>query len=391
MSLFLLRVNRHENDFKVSWTIIDGSDVTEPPAYLVDVGSLQQAAANVRRQLNVIAFSDQRLSPPDFAELLKRLARLGRTLFNRLTDPPDSNSEIQQLFKKIASESEIERHDLRVTIETPELFVPWGFVFPGDLKDVTAADRINMSLNDMKGFWLSAFKISVTYGGSSALPRQRKGTNRKLYALHEDMWGKATKLLKAVDAECHKRLEELLDGDMPPAMDWDAFRDAWNVVGDDHDSVLYFFGHSNGQHIELRENTTPGVNPTYDLSATELFDFKKQRSGGSAAIFFLNGCRTAAPHIDQALGYVPISANFLKATRQQGYFGYIGTETEVSNIFACRYGTEFMWRLYRGGLSVGQAFDELLQDKRLFPQNLLYACYADRKFSLSVGTEKGQA
>lgn len=77
---------------------------------------------------------------------------------------------------------------------------------------------------------------------------------------------------------------------------------------------------------------------------------------------------------------MPISANFLKETRKPGYYGFIGTETVVSNIVACRYGTEFLWRLFRQGKSVGEAFDELLSDETLFPHNTLYTCFADRKF-----------
>jgi hypothetical protein len=91
-----------------------------------------------------------------------------------------------------------------------------------------------------------------------------------------------------------------------------------------------------------------------------------------------NGCRTAAPKPESE--EVPISANFLKETRKPGYYGFIGTETVVSNIVACRYGTEFLWRLCKQGKSVGEAFDELLLDETLFPHNTLYTCFADRKF-----------
>jgi hypothetical protein len=251
------------------------------------------------------------------------------------------------------------------------------------VSDVPKAGKLKMSLVDMKGFWLSHFNISVTYLGTPALPRQRKTSSRKLFALHEVMFAEARALLKTEDEECLERLEKLLDNKMAPVSDWDSFQDVWAEVGSEHDSVLYLYGHSDGQRIELRDRKEDeqGLDTKFELSAADLIEYRKEQPGESAAIFLLNGCRTAAP--GSKPGDVPVLANFLKPTREPGYFGFIGTETEVTNVFACRYGTEFLWRLYQEGKTVGEAFDELLQSGKLFPQNLLYACYADRRFNLA--------
>jgi hypothetical protein len=42
-----------------------------------------------------------------------------------------------------------------------------------------------------------------------------------------------------------------------------------------------------------------------------------------------------------------------------------------------------MWGLCAAGLSLGKAFDRMQRDEDLFPLNLLYACYADRRFRLT--------
>jgi hypothetical protein len=378
MSSFLLRISQHETKFKISWTIVDGDDNIAPPAYLIDAGPLQQAASNVRQQLQVIAVARRAFEKPEFATLLKQLAQLGRTLFKRLMDPASDQPEVRQRFQELARISDQIRHDFKIILETDQLFVPWGFAFSGEVNDLPKQEQLELSLADMKGFWLSRFNISVTYGGTSAFPRQRKTSIRKLFALHEVMFTEAKQLLKKEYPDCFERLEKLEDENMTPVMDWDSFREAWAAVGSEHDSVLYLYGHSNGQRIELRERNEQGLDPKFDLSAADLIEFKKDQPGESAAIFLFNGCRTAAPGSNSE--DVPISANFLKATRERGYFGFIGTEAEVTNVFACRYGTEFLWRLYQEGRSVGEAFDDLLQSEKLFPQNLLYACYADRRF-----------
>jgi hypothetical protein len=382
MGLFVLRISGDGDQFKVSWTINDGNDM-DPPAYWVDAGLLQQAAANVRQQLQVIADARIPFEKPEFAKLLKQLAQLGRTLFKQLMNPDKDEADVRQRFQEAARDSNQIRHEFKIILDTDKLFVPWGFVFAGEVGDVPKAENLKMSLADMTGFWLSHFNISINYLGTRPFPRQRKTSSRKLFALHEVMFTEAKALLKTEDEECLERLEKLLDDKMTPVSDWESFRDAWTEVGSEHDSVLYLYGHSDGQRIELRgrKEKEEGLDPKFDLSAADLIEFKKDQPGDSAAIFLLNGCRTAAPGSKR--GDVPISANFLKTTRERGYFGFVGTEAEVTNVFACRYGTEFLWRLYQEGKTVGEAFDELLQSSKLFPQNLLYACYADRRFHLA--------
>ena len=374
MASFVLDVAPQAGSFKLSWTVMSmGEDSLTPGAYSVDGGALIQAALNVRSQLRQIALMGDRGSPAEFAPLLKRLAQYGRMLFRQLMPDEDQAtgevSEIQQQLEDAMRQSGEARSDLKVRLATDELFVPWGFVFSGRKDDLPEMPKL--SLADMKGFWLAHFKISVVYGGDARLPPERKTQSCPLFALHEDLFGLAKGKLDKPSAD---RLDILLQSKPEPAMDWDTFEEMWTEVRDDHDSVLYVFGHSDGQHVQLKDVTD---DPKWVLSTADLVRFRKTRRG-TASIFMLNGCRTAAPKPESQ--EVPISANFLKETRKSGYYGFIGTETVISNIVACRYGTEFLWRLCKQGKSVGEAFDELLSDETLFPHNMLYTCFADRKF-----------
>lgn len=374
MTSFVLDVAPQGDSFKLSWTVMSpGEDSLTPEAYLVDGGELIQAAVNVRGQLRQIALMGDKGSPVEFAPLLKRLANYGRILFLRLMPDADQTtgeiSEIQQALEDAIRQSGEAHSDLKVRLATDQLFVPWGFVFSGRKEQLPETPKL--SIADMKGFWLAHFRISVVYGGDAKLPLERKTQSCPLFALHQDLFGLAVGELDKRSAE---RLDILLQSKPEPAMDWDTFEEVWTQVRDDHDSVLYVFGHSDGQHVQLKDVQD---DPKWVLSTADLVRFRKLRRG-TASIFMLNGCRTAAPKPESQ--EVPISANFLKETRKPGYYGFIGTETVVSNIVACRYGTEFLWRLFKQGMSVGEAFDELLSDETLFPHNTLYTCFADRKF-----------
>lgn len=407
MGWFNLRISKHDvGNYKFTWTIFEDDDTTSL-SYLVSEGYLKDAAHAVRLQLRVIAFQRGKPDKAKFKEILTRLANRGKDLFLQVMGPAGEATDLRQRFEQLAQASNKAwltyeasrkepadlkalnkaRLDFTVVLEVDDLFVPWGLVFASRLRDLP--DEPKVSPVDMNGFWLSHFKISIVYSRTKKLPAQRKTSARKLFALHEAMFTEAKELLKTDDQECLGRLEKLIDENMKPANDWDEFKESWEEVGSDHDSVLYLFGHSNGQRIELKDKKSGDVSedddPTYDLTASGLIGFRKEQPGDSAAIFLFNGCQTVSPKSESP--EVPISANFLRATCDRGYWGFIGTETQVSNVFACQYGTEFLWRLYKERASVGQAFDELLQSDKLFPQSVLYSCYADRKFSLAASAE----
>ena len=120
---------------------------------------------------------------------------------------------------------------------------------------------------------------------------------------------------------------------------------------------MSLYGRFDGQLISLRDKDNDADDPKYTLFSSDLWRFRKRRRG-STSIFLLHGCRTAAPSPDALV--VPISANFLKEMHGPGYCGFIGTEVQVSNVFACRYGMNFLWHLLREGRSVGEKFDEHL-------------------------------
>jgi hypothetical protein len=377
LNSLILHVAESAERLKLIWTGYGPGEQWTPPPYTVDPALLQQAANAVRTHLHEIGRLPQ---PPDamvFRSLLQKLAERGHDLYLQLMPDPDPAdglpAEIQQRIEEALIAAADHPPELKVILGTDKLFVPWGLVFAGGAGNLPAVP--SLSFSDMNGFWIACSRISVIYGGSNSLPRERKERFAKLYALDEALFTAARGTL---DQGCAARLDELLKDEPPPTTDWESFEDAWTSVCDESDSVLYLFGHSDGQRIRL---SSQGENdPKYELLSAGFRRFRK-KARGSASIFVLNGCRTSAP--SPATPAEPLSANFLKETRQAGYYGFIGTEAEVPNTFACRYGTELLWLLCKQGKSVGAAVDELLCRDEFFPHNILYTCYADREFFFS--------
>lgn len=379
-----------DDRLKLSWTIpCDPYDPTndddwEPPAYDVSLKDVLPACNALRSHFRHLAFYD----PSTFSDVLGRLIRRGSTLFSELMPDPNKKDspDIRTRIEEIIGDQRSVRHDFKIILDTDKIFIPWGFLFVGSPEQEPR--KPPFSLASMQGFWLSRFNISVTYSGDPMpLPRQPKNNACHLMAVHDQMFVDARRQLSA-NEEYKKRIEDLLALDMSPAArDWNAFKAQWSSVAGKKDSILYFYGHSDGQKIILDDESSGADDPDHDLLTV---DFKRLRvrsdnaSSSCASIFLLNGCVTAAP---SGTINVPITTNFLAATRQAGFFGFIGTEAQVSNVFAFQYGIEFLTRL-RQGKSVGETFDKLLQEDALFPQNLLYACYAERKFRVAPASSQ---
>jgi hypothetical protein len=160
--------------------------------------------------------------------------------------------------------------------------------------------------------------------------------------------------------------------------DWAATRAEWARIKDANDSLVFVFGHSDGETLELGATPAGEDRRRYALSSAAFRDLIRKANGTSASICFLNACRTASP--DPNSGGALFNASFLKATRQKGFHGFIGTEAEVGNADSLHYASEFLYLVYAEGLSVGEAFDVLAAREDLLPFNLYYSCFALPEF-----------
>ncbi len=244
-----------------------------------------------------------------------------------------------------------------------------SFVFagPADHDQPAAKD-----ISDFDRFWASDFKLTLRPGHPSPLvPAIRQRSDfRMLHALHRDQFRSA---LDGLSPERRGALEEFTEYTVGSATDWNSCRDKWKEIRD-NDSLLHIFGHSDGEKIYLKDGASSDA---YCLEADRFRGlFAKDRKTKSATITIINGCQTGAG---------PVGESFLDVMFHHGFQGFIGTEAKVTNKFAAEYASEFIARILTGK-SVRKVFDELRLE--LYPQSLLYSCYADPDFCLSESNRK---
>jgi hypothetical protein len=379
---------------KLVWTGYGpGDDAWTPSPYEVSKGKLIQAAEQVRINLRQLAESPEPLPKDQYQKLLRRLAQRGAELHQNLFSVEDGDGGSAIDAKRYMEEARragfLDDRSvpvLSIIICDDTALLPWGFVFCGDNDEIPSPP--SLSISDARDFWLSSFRLTTRVTGGRRLPNPRKPTSRTVLALHEELFSCARRDLERSE-ELACRLDDLLSESGAAATKWSECRALWKDIREDHDSILYLFGHSDGQRILLKDGVCDG-DPDFEMPVSSFeYTFQKDLDTRSASIVLLNGCRTAAPQ--PLSGSAPVSANFLTATRRPGFHGFIGTEAEVPSAFASRYGVAFLWQLCREGKSVGEAFDALRREPTLFPLSLLYTCFADRDFRLAVMRQAGRA
>jgi hypothetical protein len=252
---------------------------------------------------------------------------------------------------------------LRIHCSDEEVTFPFGFV----CEDCPAGEDVTIerTVKDFGCFWLSRFKISMVVAGCDYATSDlniNPDTLRALYALHK------TELEKSVEdlGPDLEKLRQLLKVRVGDHYDWDSVTTAWQQI-DSPDSIVFVFSHSDGDHLTLDGES--------GIESLQFRDILKKRPSSGATLLILNCCLSAAG----AEG-----ASLLSAVARPGFCGLVGTEAEILNSTALGCGTRLLWELCGEGVALGEAFDALQQDPRLFPLNLFYSCYADRSFKLSA-------
>jgi hypothetical protein len=94
-----------------------------------------------------------------------------------------------------------------------------------------------------------------------------------------------------------------------------------------------------------------------------------ERSSGCLVV--INGCSTAVGST---------SGEFLQSTSAQGLCGFVGTETDIPNIFALRFSLALLHLLFTEGLDLGEAIQYLHRSH--FPLSFVYGLYAVPDFRM---------
>jgi hypothetical protein len=360
MVLTLKVTAQDTNKLKLSWSADNW--LAEP--YLVGRNLVESAAAGVRATLNEITDHYMRAPEPDYRPFLPRLAEAGAILSDVLFSVQGGGGDGADQAKEVIAA--MQPRERMTVYSDASAHVPWNFVYRG--ADVDRLRDASGTIDDFRDFWSSVFSINTRFNRTEFMadrPRARANF-RVLYILHKDQLNKAKEHLESDEAAC---LDKLLRYEVGEAIDWETSFRKWSQI-EQNDSVVYVFGHSDGHRIALDD----GNDPKYQLDAARILHrFKKKKGTPSATIWFVNGCRSGAGDMDNG---------FLAVTSSPGCHGFIGTEAQVPNDFATRYGIAFMHHLCEDGWCVQDTYDALRE--RLFPLSLIYSSFAHARFRIEA-------
>jgi hypothetical protein len=348
------------DEIKVRWKI-SGPQFSK--TIRIPAPNLKKRSEEVRDELKALNTYvqeknlDQQRDPGwrSYSAVITRLQQAGQGLASALF--PSNNPVAQE--KAAALRNLPAGTPMLVHCSDSEVSLPLGFLFRGDIGAIRPPTG-QPSLAHFADFWLSRFEITMLVDGSGCKRFVVDPMNFKaLYALHETELGNAAQWLGA-DRD---KLSRLLTIPVKAHYDWQSAVQAWKTIRDD-DNVVFVLAHSDGDWLHLSDISRLDSNTLLDAF---------EKSDSKATLLILNCCLSAS-------GGEGIS--LLSVIARPGFCGLVGTEAEILNTYALRCGTRLMWELCAKGSTLGEAFDAMQGDMSLFPLNLFYTCYADRRFRL---------
>jgi hypothetical protein len=374
-NIIRLRVEGNASQVKLAW---DYGSAEDPwtCVYNVDRSELKQQSEFVRTELRKLAAVTD-VSSRLYVDVLRGLLSRGNALRRNLFRPSGAPEGITAGLRECIEEASRTWDDpaISVVLGDDTVHVPWGFVTVGTPR-WPRERNLEGNIADFDDLWTGRFRLILKYQvNNSRLPKLRLTRHACVCAVHEDLFVGA----RAEINKKHKSATDLLDtlvGTSYVTSDWESLKKQWIHVNDDCDSVIYVFGHSDGEKIILKDNSDDSIYSV--LPASQFGDnFWKPDGTNSASIVVLVGCRTTAP-----ISTDPWPPNFLKATRGPGFYGFVGTEAQVPNDRACLFGAHLMGRLRAGQETLGEALDSLRREDSLFPLSLVFTSFANREFRL---------
>jgi hypothetical protein len=287
--------------------------------------------------------------------ILKDLARAGKVLYGLLFKANDYENEPPKAQKWMAAAEQPLFINITVSTYTR---IPWGLLYEGD-PELIPDDADPMDFRIYEGFWCLKYLIACLHQRIKDVTEMRP--EFKVFpVIHKNEY---TKVHAALTPAEQTRIADLLmsfGGGIETSQDLYA---KWKRAGA-IDRILMFYCHANGASLSLSEKDS--------VSTTDFGTYLDYASDwpDSVTITFLNGCSTA-------VGLA--TKGFLEATGQRGFMGFVGTEAKVPNVYALRFGAEFLQCFLSTGWPLVIVMDAMW--RLHWPLSLLYGLngYSDLK------------
>ncbi len=331
------------------------------PSYVIDIDLVNRKAAEARKALTSFVkqcMNQQAGGVARSGKQLKELAERGRDLYEAIFLDKNGGPAIPRLQTWVRGLAGT--HRINVVVED-RTHVPWGLVYDGDPSKLTGApEDVDISL--FGDFWCLKYLVSALYNRMSL---KGLGGSKSVDLYH---------LLSAIHQEVFAAAEQSLEEPERKVLDWlraqftgtRAFKifskrdllSQWSESRNDVD-MLFFYCHADGTSIAFSN--------TDKLTMDDITLKLRREAAGeplSPCLVFLNGCSTASGDP---------TGGFLEATGGEGFCGFIGTEAEVPDLFALRFGLAFLYHFLLEDAPVYLIMDRLRREH--WPLSLVYSTY----------------
>lgn len=361
MKTIRVEVKGSDRELKIVW-----HDESSFAPYFINRKGVEDCARDVRRVLrelvNAALNKNLRECGPTIKELAKQGADLHDALFVKTAGEGDPE-RIRNYFENLP-----EPYRMRFVV-SDDVFVPWGLVYPADptLLPDTLEEEAGKAWEIYKAFWCLSYQVSTLYyrippdaaGGGL----QDASTLNILRVVNPDTFAKATAPLE----ECpeNRFLRWLRDFAGEPLTTSRQLKEEWRKNGS-RIGLLYFYCHASATKLALGDDEK--------IEASRLFltlSNVERQPGSSGCLVMINGCSTAVG---------ATSGEFLQSTSRQGLCGFVGTETDVPDIFALRFSLSLLQLLFNKGMTLGEAMQCMYREH--FPLSFVYGLYALPNFRM---------
>lgn len=249
-------------------------------------------------------------------------------------------------------------YDHRIVVQPhAQLSIPWGFLIDPNYVAPTTDDIARYG-----GFWAMRYDISVTSQPVELWRSDDEAVDLGVLSLIEQTM--EDRVRNDLGEEGHAELFN-----RPPIGTAHSYQECTRYLKskENHriDVLLHYLGHHDGGQLLMGDDQID-----YDRFRGLLGNMavhRELRRDGSYGLMLINGCGSARPRED---------ATLLSAFDEfPELCGAIATEANVRRPFAAEFARRFI-RLLRQGETISAAMFELHHAPDLWPESLLYSCYA---------------
>lgn len=366
MDVVSVRVTKTTNVLKIVWQVAEASF----PPYSVDSDLLERKGEEVRAELYKLVEQIRRRGIEQAGVGLERLAEAGTLLYEALFHSHDE-STVEQVKSWLTRKKKPYR--IHFIVEG-RIHIPWGLVYDGDTKNLDASEEYH-SIEKYQDFWCIKHFLSTVYFRIPPVASENIPADEFciLPLFHKGVFDRVVPSLEETERAAMEHLFAAFcksSSFNSPLFTSLNFFELWRELMLSS-SLVYICCHADQTRLALDTNDTINID---DMQLK--LKLKSGTDQESTRFLFLNGCSTAVGNS---------KGGFIEATGNTGFYGFIGTECKVPDVFAVRFGIDFIISLLYTGKPIFQIMDELR--RKHWPLSLIYGiyCYPSLKVCPSPG------